>query len=225
MVGAVATIVLRGMCPTVTGGGEATEMDAACVGVTLTLLAVIATIVLEDSHQTGVADMHTRVAVKDIGTPISHTSGGVPPMPARASMGDVGDSNGMVIIIIANMNHLARKPLMASPTLRSGGEILAYILDTLITVAGAGGRSTLEGTSGFTLSNSPDSITTGGMCTTTSMSVHMWGVGLVGIPIQLDGAGTAVQHTTFALMTGLTTAFRSGIMVIGSGYAKSKSTE
>lgn len=224
MVRALATIVKQGMCPTVTGGGEATEIYAGCVAVTLTLLAVSAKIVLTDRQQTGVAELHTRVAVKDIGTPISHTSGGVPPMPARASMGDVGDSNGMVIIIIANMNHLARKPLMASPTLRSGGEILAYILDTLITVAGAGGRSTLEGTSGFTLSNSPDSITAGGIRTTTSMSVHMWGVGLDGATV-VDGAGTALQHTTFALMTGLTTAFRSGIMVIGSGYAKSKSTE
>merc|ERR1711959_426727 len=95
-----------------------------------------------------------------------------------------------VIIIIATTMHLAIKPLMASPTLRSGGEILAYILDTLITVAGAGGRSTLEGTSGFTLSNSPDSITAGGIRTTTSMSVHMWGVGLDGATT-VDGAGTA----------------------------------
>jgi len=50
----------------------------------------------------------------------------------------------------------------------------------------------------------------------------MWGVGLER-PTTDDDA-TRIR-LTFTLITGLTTAFRSGIMVIGSGYAKSKSTD
>lgn len=150
LVGAVATIVVGGMCPTATGGGEATEMDAGLAMVTNTPLGVIATIVLEDSHQTGVAVMLSHVVVSNIGTQISHTSGGVQAMPIWANLvgdGIVGDMVGTVIIIIAGTTNLARRPLMASPTLRSGGEILAYILAGLI-VSATGGRSTLEGASG-----------------------------------------------------------------------------